>query len=95
MNPSKVVREKTFKLTDLPNIGKSIAGDLESIGVMSPKDLEGKNPFELFEKLCETSGQKHDPCLLDVFMSVTDFMNGGEPKVWWKYTDERKKVLSK
>ncbi|MBU0632533.1 helix-hairpin-helix domain-containing protein [bacterium] len=28
-------------------------------------------------------------------MSITDFMNGGEPKVWWAYTKERKeKVLN-
>lgn len=28
MNPSKVIRENVTKLTDLPNIGKSLAEDL-------------------------------------------------------------------
>jgi hypothetical protein len=28
MNPAKVVREKVVKLTDLPNIGKTVAHDL-------------------------------------------------------------------
>jgi len=94
MNPSKVVRENTKKLTDLPNIGKSLAGDLESIGIQSPDDLKGQDPIELYKKLCRKSGTKHDPCVLDVFMSITDFMDGGEPKVWWDYTDNRKKISS-
>jgi hypothetical protein len=29
--------------------------------------------------------------MLDVLMSITDFMDGGEPRVWWDYTTERKK----
>jgi hypothetical protein len=28
--------------------------------------------------------------MLDVLMSITDFMNGNEAKVWWAYTPERK-----
>ena len=90
MNPKKVVREKTVKLTDLPNIGKSLAKDLELIGIDTPEKLEGKDPYELYQKLCEITGNRHDPCVLDVFMSITDFMNGGDPKEWWAYTAERK-----
>jgi hypothetical protein len=28
--------------------------------------------------------------MLDVLMSITDFMDGGEPRVWRDYTAERK-----
>ncbi len=91
MNPSKVVREKVQKLTDLPNIGVSMAKDLRSIGINTPDDLQGKDPFELYKNLCEKTGARQDPCVLDTFMSITDFMNGGEPKVWWEYTQKRKK----
>jgi hypothetical protein len=90
MNPKKVVRQKTQKLTDLPNIGKSLAKDLELIGIDTPEKLEGKDPYELYQKLCKMTGMRQDPCVLDIFMSITDFMNGGEPKVWWSYTAERK-----
>ncbi len=90
MNPQKVVREITKKLTDLPNIGKSLAKDLELIGIDTPQQLEGKDPYKLYQKLCEVTGNSHDPCVLDVFISIIDFMNGGEPKVWWSYTAERK-----
>ena len=86
MNPTKVVREKVKKLTDLPNIGPSLAGDLRLIGINTPEQLKGKEAFELYEMLCEKTGAKHDPCVIDVFLSITDFMNGGEAKVWWDYT---------
>ena len=91
MNPSKVVREKVQTLTDLPNIGVSMAKDLRLIGIDTPDDLQGKDPFELYKNLCEKIGTRQDPCVLDTFMSITDFMNGGEPKVWWEYTQKRKK----
>jgi hypothetical protein len=90
MNPKKVIREKTEKLTDLPNIGTSLAKDLERIGIDTPEKLEGEDPYGLYKKLCEITGRRQDPCVLDVFMSITDFMNGGEPEVWWSYTDKRK-----
>lgn len=95
MNPSKVIREKVAHLTDLPNVGPAIAKDLRFVGIASPGDLRGKDPWELYETLCAKSGVRHDPCLLDVFISVTDFMNGGEPKVWWAYTEERKRRYEK
>jgi len=94
MNPSKVVREKVRKLTDLPNIGKAGAADLELLGIEKPDDLVGQNPYEMYESLCIITGSRHDPCVIDVFISVTSFINGNEPKPWWAYTAERKSVQS-
>ena len=90
MNPAKVIRENVTKLTDLPNIGKSLAEDLRRIGIVKPADLIAQDPKRLYERLCEVDGCRHDPCVLDVFMSITDFMNGEAPRVWWDYTAERK-----
>jgi hypothetical protein len=91
MNPSKVVRDKVDVLTDLPNIGPSLAEELRAIGILSPDDLRGRDPWELYRALCAETGSRQDPCVLDVFMAITDFMNGGEPRVWWAYTAERKR----
>ena len=93
MNPSKVVREEVVLLTHLPNIGPSLAGDLQLIGIQTPAQLKGRDPYALFETLCEMTQQRHDPCVLDVFISVTRFMNGEPPAVWWQFTEERKKTL--
>lgn len=91
MNPTKVIREKVDKLTDLPNIGKTVAYDLTRIGITHPEQLKDQDPYALYVQLCEAFGEKQDPCMLDVLMSITDFMDGGEPRVWWDYTAERKR----
>jgi hypothetical protein len=33
-----------------------------------------------------------DPCLLDVFLSVSDYMEGKEARRWWEYTAMRKQL---
>ncbi len=91
MNPSKVVRENVRKLTDLPNIGKAGAADLELLGIKQPNELEGQDPYEMYERLCTLTSNRHDPCVIDVFISVTCFINGDTPKAWWDFTAERKK----
>lgn len=40
---------------------------------------------------------RHDPCVIDVFMSVTRFMAGvagAAAQPWWAFTSERKRVLA-
>ncbi|MDA3865062.1 MAG: helix-hairpin-helix domain-containing protein [Deltaproteobacteria bacterium] len=83
-------RDKVSRLVALPNIGKAIASDLHLIGIDHPKKLIGKDPFKMHEDLCAITGKKHDPCVIDVFMSVVHFMEGGEPLPWWSFTQERK-----
>lgn len=95
MHPDRVRRETTETLTDLPNIGPSMAKTLERIGIRAPQELVGRNALELYEELTQVSGTPHDPCVLDVLMSVVDFMNGSEARVWWQYTPERKRLQSK
>lgn len=90
MNPAKVIREKVSKLTDLPNIGKTVAHDLSMIGITHPYQLKGEDPHDLYVRFCTAFGEKQDPCMLDVLMSITDFMDGGDARVWWDYTAERK-----
>ncbi len=90
MHPDKVVREQTNTLTDLPNIGKAMAADLLLLGIEKPADLIGRDPYALYERLCALTGCRHDPCVLDVFISITRFMNGEAPRPWWAYSSERK-----
>ena len=87
-------RETASNLEDLPNIGKAMARDLRTVNIQHPLDLIDKNPYQLYNKLCSITGKKHDPCVIDVFLSVVDFMNGSNAKPWWKYTTERKKHYS-
>jgi hypothetical protein len=94
MNPARVDRARVRQLTDLPNIGKAMADDLRRLGIREPAQLKGKSPFELYERLCRLTGQRQDPCVLDVFMSITAFMNGEPPRPWWDYTAARKRAMA-
>ena len=77
-------------MDELPNIGKAMAADLHLIGVERPRELIGRNPFGMYDQLCALTGQRHDPCVIDVFMSAVHFMEGGEPLPWWAFTEKRK-----
>ncbi|HEY4554815.1 MAG TPA: helix-hairpin-helix domain-containing protein [Lysobacter sp.] len=95
MHPSRVDRARLRVLTDLPNVGPSIAGDLVRIGIETPAQLAGQSPLALYERLCEATGLRHDPCVLDVFMSITRFVDGEPARPWWDYTAERKLLLGR
>jgi pathogenicity locus Cdd1 protein len=88
-------REKVTRLDELPNIGRKMAASLQLIGIDHPRKLIGKEAVALYEDLCTRSGKKHDPCVIDVFMAVIHFMEGGEPLPWWSFTEARKKRLSR
>lgn len=92
MNPAKVDRSRLTRLEDLPNVGPAMARDLRRIGIHRPQDVRGRDPVELYQALCHLTGQRQDPCVLDVFMSVTRFMDGGPALPWWGFTAERKRL---
>lgn len=85
-------RKIVSRLEELPNIGKAMANTLKVVGIDHPRKLIGKEPFELYDELCVITGKRHDPCAINIFMSVVHFMKGGEPLPWWFFTNERKKV---
>lgn len=95
MHPSKVDRTRLQRLTDLPNIGKASAADLELLGIRHPEQLIGRDPFAMHAQLCAQTGVRHDPCVIDVFMSITRFMDGEKAQDWWAFTEERKRTLAK
>lgn len=84
-----------MKLTDLPNVGPATAKDLQLLGIDAPQQLIGQDPYLLYQELCRLTGQRHDPCVLDVLMSAVRFMEGAPARPWWFYTPERKALLAK
>lgn len=87
-------RTALTELEQLPNVGPAIASDLRLIGVTSPQDLRGRDPYAMYDDLCRTTGSHHDPCVIDVFISAVRFMTGEPKKPWWNYTLERKQELA-
>ena len=87
-------RDEIVRLEDIPNVGPAVAADLRRLGITSPAELPGRDPYALYEELCRLTGQRHDPCLLDTFIAAVRFMEGGPKKPWWDYTAQRKRELA-
>jgi hypothetical protein len=90
---NSVVREMD-RLEEVPNIGPAIAADLRQLGITTPAELTGRDPYAMYDDLCRITDQRHDPCLLDTFIAAVRFMEGAQKKPWWKYTTERKRELA-
>ena len=90
MNPMRVARAQVRVLTDLPNVGAATAADLRVLGIETPAQLTGRDAWAMYTQLCTITGVRHDPCVIDVFLSLVDFANGEQPQPWWHYTAQRK-----
>lgn len=70
MNPAAT---DTLDLQTIPGVGPSIAGDLTELGIRRVRDLEGRDPNELYERLSERRGVRMDPCVLYVFRCAVHY----------------------
>ena len=91
---TKIVRRDSPSLEDLPNVGKAVAADFRRIGVRTPRDLHGRDPYALYAALNRATGVRHDPCVLDTFIAAVRYVEGAPARPWWKYTAERKRALA-
>lgn len=80
----------TSELTAIPNVGPAVARKLERLDVHGAGDLRGRDPHELFERLCALDGSRHDPCLLDTFVAAVAYADGELARPWWEFSRERK-----
>ncbi len=94
MNPNKVDRNHLLSLTDLPNVGPACEKDLRAIGIRVPAHLKGRDPYDMYAQLCLSTGVMHDPCVIDVFLSVVRFLQGEPPQPWWAFSAERKRTMA-
>jgi hypothetical protein len=90
---AKRVRQ-VVRLEDIPNVGPAVAADLRRLGITTPAELPGRDPYALYDDLCRITGQRHDPCLLDTFIAAVRFLEGAPNMPWWKYTAERKREMA-
>lgn len=81
-------------LEDLPNIGKSIAADLRSLGIDTPAQLACRDPLAVYLALAPTMERRHDPCVLYTLLAARHFLKTGEARPWWTFTQEGKAILA-
>jgi len=91
--PKARTASEVDRFTEIPNIGKAMAGDFALMGLAAPRDLVGRDPFAMYEQLCKLTKCRQDPCVLDTFIAAVRFMEGSKPLPWWHYTHERKAAM--
>ena len=84
-------RKQIKRLQQIINVGSSIEGDFQRLGITKPQQLIGRDPLKLYRQICKVDGARHDPCVLDCFMAAVSYMDGNPPRVWWDFTSTRKR----
>ena len=90
--------ETRRQLDDLISIGPAMLRDFELLRIRSVAQLARQNPQRMYARLNRVSGQRQDPCVLDVFCAaVAQARNPRLPAEqcqWW-YWSKRRKQRSK
>ena len=90
---------KERKLADLVSIGPAMLRDFEMLGVKSVAQLAREEPKDLYKRLCTITGQRQDPCVLDVFCAAVaqarDPELVPEKRQWWYWSRVRKQAESR
>lgn len=81
------------QLADLANVGPATLQDFQVLGIRSVAQLARRNPWRLYDALCRLTGERHDPCVIDVFLATAHEARGGRPRAWWSFTAERKEMV--
>mgnify|MGYP000593995325 CR=1 FL=1 len=81
-------------LMDIPFVGPKMAKSFYAIGIKSVSDLKGKNPEELYFRICEERGVPVDRCVLyvcrsAVYFAETEYPNPQKSK-WWYWKDKER-----
>ena len=80
------------ELEHIPGVGKSIAADLRHLGITSIDQLKGKDPEQLYRKLCDFKASPVDRCMLYVLRCAVYYASHSDPDPellkWWNWKDE-------
>jgi hypothetical protein len=81
-------------LEDLISVGPAMLEDFDLLGIRTVAELAMHEPKALYDKLCRKTGQRQDPCVLDVFCAA--IAQARNPRLpleqckWWYWSAVRK-----
>ena len=82
------------QLGDLISVGPAMLRDFDMLGIRSVAQLAKQNPERMYSKMERLTGQRQDPCVLDVFQAaVAQARNPRLPAEqcqWWYWSRVRK-----
>lgn len=80
------------QLEQIPGVGKSIARDMQRIGINSVRQLKGQDPEGLYLKLCDFKASPVDRCMLYVLRCAVYYASNSDhdPELlkWWSWKDK-------
>jgi hypothetical protein len=80
-----------IEFQSIPSLGINFATELIEQGYYSLKQLEGKDPVELYNAFEKHCGTWADPCVEDSYRLLTHYIqHRDDTKRWWDFTAERK-----
>ncbi|WP_374403871.1 helix-hairpin-helix domain-containing protein [Niveibacterium sp.] len=89
--PAALPKDVAAELQRIPGIGRAMAGDLYALGVRRVSDLAAADPQALYDRLCQRSGVRQDPCVLYTFRCAVYFARhtDHDPELlkWWNWKD--------
>lgn len=79
-------------LQAIPGVGKRVSVDLWNLGIREVGDLRGKDPEELYARLCLLQGKDVDRCMLYTLRCAVYFASTESPDPellkWWSWKDQ-------
>ena len=82
------------KLNNLVSVGPAMLRDFEQLGIRSVDALAQQDPKRMYQRLCRITGERQDPCVLDVFSAAVaqarDPLLPPEQCQWWYWSRKRK-----
>jgi len=79
-------------LEQIPGVGKSVAQDLHRLGITAAGQLKGRDPEELYERLCRFKASPVDRCMLYIFRCAVYYASTEDPDPellkWWNWKDK-------
>jgi nucleotidyltransferase/DNA polymerase involved in DNA repair len=82
------------RLADLSGVGPAMLDDFDVLGIKSVEQLARCDADQLYKKLCDRTGKRQDPCVLDVFncaiAQARDPDLPREQRNWWYWSRLRK-----
>jgi hypothetical protein len=86
------------KFRDLVSVGPKMAHDFDLLGIQSVLQLARQNPQRMYDRMCELTAQRQDPCVLDTYCAAVaqarDPHLPMEQRQWW-YWSRRRKAMAK
>lgn len=89
----------TRKLTDLVSVGPATIKDFQMLGISSVEELKNQDSVVLYDRLCDLTQVRHDPCVIDVFRAAIeqaeDPVLAPMKRNWWYWSRVRKGTLAR